>query len=213
MPSAAVDAAGTVYVVWQDCRFRAGCSSNDIVMSTSSDGTNWTAPVGIPIDAATSTVDHFIPALAVDPATSGTTASLALAYYFYPVATCTMPTCQLNVGFVSSQNGGTNWSASTTLAGPMTLSWLPNTTSGLMVGDYFATAYSGGHAYSVFAMAQANSGTTFNEAMLVNTNPLPLLQSMRATMKADSAVTRRSDHEPRKFHDLEHEHPIPRRKK
>ena len=48
LPSAAVDAAGRVYVVWQDCRFRTNCASNDIVMSTSSDGSNWTAPVGIP---------------------------------------------------------------------------------------------------------------------------------------------------------------------
>jgi hypothetical protein len=33
LPSAEVDGGGKVYVVWQDCRFRSGCSSNDIVMS------------------------------------------------------------------------------------------------------------------------------------------------------------------------------------
>ena len=31
LPSAEIDAAGTAYVVWQDCRFRSGCTSNDIV--------------------------------------------------------------------------------------------------------------------------------------------------------------------------------------
>ena len=69
-----------------------------LCMSTSSDGSNWTAPVGIPIDAVSSTVDHFIPAIAVDPATSGGSARLALTYYFYPTAQCTAATCQLNVG-------------------------------------------------------------------------------------------------------------------
>src|SRR5262249_20183148 len=34
-PTAAVDGAGTVYAVWEDCRFRSGCSSNDLIMATS----------------------------------------------------------------------------------------------------------------------------------------------------------------------------------
>jgi hypothetical protein len=214
LPSAAVDATGRIYVVWQDCRFRAGCSSNDIVLTTSSDGSNWTAPVGIPIDAVTSTVDHFIPALAVDPATSAGSAHLALTYYFYPNAGCNVSTCQLNVGFVSSADGGNTWSAPTTLSGPMNLAWLPGTLSGVMVGDYVATAYSNGHPYGVFAVAQANAGNIFNEAIFTTTNPLPQAnRSMRVAMKAQSAVERRSDHPPRKFYDLDHEHPIPRRKK
>ena len=215
LPSATVDAAGRVYVVWQDCRFRTGCASNDIVLSTSSDGSNWTAPVGIPIDAVTSTVDHFIPAIAVDPATSGGSARLALTYYFYPTAQCTATTCQLNVGFVSSQNGGNTWSAATTLAGPMSLSWLPSTSSGVMVGDYTAVAFSNGHAYAVFAVARTNSGTTFDEAIYANTNALTIAasQSAHTAMKAASAVTRNSDHEPRKFYDLDHEHPIQPQKK
>ena len=51
LPSAEVDSEGRVYVVWQDCRFRTGCGSNDIVMSTGTNGFTWTAPVRIPIDA------------------------------------------------------------------------------------------------------------------------------------------------------------------
>ena len=215
LPSASVDATGRVYVVWQDCRFRTACSSNDIVLSTSSDGSNWTAPAGIPIDAATSTVDHFIPALAVDPATSGSSARLALTYYFYPVAQCMAATCQLEAGFISSPDGGNTWSAPTMLAGPMSLSWLPNTSSGVMVGDYVATAFSNGHAFTVFAVAHANSGATFDEAIYANTNPLLATadQSLRGAMRPASAVTRSSDHGPRKFYDLDNEHPIQRRKK
>jgi hypothetical protein len=174
LPSATVDATGRVYVVWQDCRFRSGCGSNDVVISTSSDGSNWTSPTGIPIDPATSTVDHFIPIIAADPTTSGTSVRLAVTYYFYPTAQCTSATCQLELGLISSNDGGTTWSAPTTLAGPMSLSWLPNTLSGVMVGDYFATAFSNGHAYSVFAVAQANTGATFNEAIFTTTNALPL---------------------------------------
>jgi hypothetical protein len=215
LPSAAVDNTGRLYVVWQDCRFRAGCTSNDIVMSTSSDGSNWTAPVGIPIDTITSGVDHFIPALAIDPATGGATAHLTLVYYFYPNTTCTAATCQLNVGVISSQDGGNTWSAPTTLAGPMTPTWLPNTSSGLMVADYVAVAYSNAHAYGVFAVAQANFGGVFNQAIFTTANALPQSsgQSSRRVMNAESAVARNSDHKPRKFYDLDHEHPIPRRKK
>ena len=43
LPSAEMDAAGTAYVVWQDCRFRSGCTSNDIVMSKSTSETTWGA--------------------------------------------------------------------------------------------------------------------------------------------------------------------------
>jgi len=37
LPSAAVDGAGTVWVVWEDCRFRAQCATNDLVYSTSAE--------------------------------------------------------------------------------------------------------------------------------------------------------------------------------
>jgi hypothetical protein len=165
LPSAAMDAAGNVYVVWQDCSFRAACASNDLVMSTSTDGVTWTAPARIPIDATTSTVDHFIPGLGIDPATSGTTAHLGLTYYYYPQTNCTTATCALYVGFTSSLDGGNTWSAPTPLAGPMALSWLPSTFSGQMVADYIATSFAGGKAYGVFAVAKAKLGAAFDEAI------------------------------------------------
>src|SRR4029079_13322829 len=116
---------------------RPSCASNDIVMSTSADGVTWTTPVRIPLDATTSKVDHFLPALAIDPATARSSARLALLYYFYPVSACTTDTCSLNVGFVTSQDGGSSWTSPTTLVTGMALSSLPNTSSGRMVGDYF----------------------------------------------------------------------------
>ncbi len=165
LPSAAVDGAGTVWVVWEDCRFRSSCSTNDLVYSTSTDGIHWSAVARIPVDPTTSTVDHFIPGIGIDPATSGATAHVAIHYYFYSQSKCTEATCRLFVGYISSHNGGSTWNPPTRLAGPMKLSWLPNSQNGLMVGDYIATAFANGVPHGVFAVAAAKSGTTFNEAM------------------------------------------------
>ena len=165
LPSAQMDATGTTYIVWEDCSFRSSCPANDLVMSTSADGSTWTAPTRIPIDATSSGEDHFIPGLGIDPATSGGTAHLGLTYYYYPQANCTAATCALFVGFISSSDGGTTWSAPTPVAGPMSLSWLPSTDSGLMVADYIATSFAGGKAYGFFAVAKSKSGATFDEAI------------------------------------------------
>jgi hypothetical protein len=165
LPSAQRDAAGIIYVVWEDCRFRVGCPSNDLVMSTSGDGTTWSSPARIPTDATTSTVDHFIPGLGIDPATSAGTAHLGLAYYYYPQANCTNASCVLFAGFISSSDGGTSWSAPRAVAGPMSLGWLPSTDSGLMVADYISTSFVGGKAYVFFAVAKAKSGSSFDEAI------------------------------------------------
>jgi hypothetical protein len=166
LPSAEADAAGTVYVTWSDCRFRSGCPSNDIVLSKSTSETTWAAPIQVPIDPVTSTVDHFTPGIAVDRSTSGATARIGVTYYFYPSASCTASTCQLDAGFISSVNGGSTWSAATQLAGPMTLSWLPNTSQGRMFGDYISTSIPpGGNAYPILPIANAPTGSTFDLAM------------------------------------------------
>src|SRR4051794_19226184 len=108
LPSAEIDGAGTTYVAWADCRFRLSCQTNDIVLSHSlnATGTTWSSVARVPIDATGSGIDHFIPGLAVSKATSGATARLGLTYYFYPSGSS-----QLSVGFVSSSNAGSTWSA------------------------------------------------------------------------------------------------------
>ena len=145
LPSAEISGDGKIYVVWEDCRFRAGCPTagtlNDLVYVTSTNGTTWSAVQRIPIDPVTSTVDHFIPGVAVDKATSGGSIHVGVAYYFYPNTSCTFASCQLSVGYLSSTNGGSSWSAPTQLAGPMTMSWTPNTSQGRMVGDYISTSF------------------------------------------------------------------------
>ena len=166
LPSAEIDASGKVYVAWQDCRFRSGCPGNDIVMSTSTNGTSWSAVTRIPIDSVTSGADHFIPGLGVDHATSGSTAKLGLYYYFYPNANCTASTCQMSVGFISSADGGSTWSTAQTVAGPMTMAQIANTSQGTMVGDYMSCSVVNGKSVALFAVGKTpTNGQAFDEGM------------------------------------------------
>src|ERR687885_516953 len=145
LPSAEISGDGKIYVVWEDCRFRAGCPNaptpNDLVYVTSTNGTTWSAVQRIPIDPVTSTVDHLIPGVAVDKNTSGANIHVGVTYYYFPVTNCG-GSCQLKVGFISSVNGGSSWSAfSEITTSSMTMSWLPDTSQGRMVGDYISTSY------------------------------------------------------------------------
>jgi hypothetical protein len=185
LPSAEIDAAGRVYVGWEDCRFEPKCSANDIVLSSSDDGVDWSAVSRVPTDAVGSGVDHFIPGLAVDPATSGAGAHLALTYYFYPDAACTPETCELNVGFISSPDGGAHWGASIALAGPMRLADIAPTSQGSMVGDYISTSFnSGGTATTTFAIGNPHTGNVFDEGMFAPTSTLPVASAAQATRPA-----------------------------
>ncbi|HEY6290190.1 MAG TPA: sialidase family protein [Terriglobia bacterium] len=199
LPSAAVDGGGTVYVVWQDCRFRAHCSSNDIVLSTSTNGTTWTAPARIPEDPVTSTVDHFIPGIDADKTTSGSGAHLSVTYYQYSQSSCTASTCQLSPAFISSSNGGATWVAPLHLAAPMKLAWLPTTTLGTMVGDYVSTSYVNRKAFGVFAVASAKSGSTFNEAIYTTATGLSAEEGAPTFSSAEDQPIpgAKSDHPPR----------------
>jgi hypothetical protein len=174
IPSAGVDASGKVYVTWPDCRFRSGCPSNDIVMSTSTNGTTWTPVVRVPIDPVTSTADHFLAGIAVDTAASG---HIGVVYYFYPVANCTSSTCKLEVGYTSSADGGATWSPAVQLAGAFHLTGLPNTSQGYMVGDYNSADFIAGGAHTVFAIAAGSNCllgqvTSCREAMASPRQPL-----------------------------------------
>jgi hypothetical protein len=205
LPAAATDAGGTVYVAWQDCRFRTACTSNDMVLSTSGDGVTWTSPARVPIDAVTSTVDHFIAGLAIDPATSGSTAQLALTYYFYPAADCTVSTCSLKAGIILSRDGGKTWSAPTTLGSAMSLESLPDTFSGLMVGDYASAAFSGGKVYPFLAVAQTKTGSEFAEAIYTSSTGITDAGSVVRLSSANELPVpdAHSDHPPTLFRDVD----------
>ena len=178
LPTAEIAADGTVYVAWQDCRFTPKCSANDIVFSRSSDGINWSKTAKIPIDASSDIpirqADHFIPGLAVDPTTSGSTTKLALTYYFYADPSCTPATCVLQAGTISSSDAGAHWGNQDTVGPSMTLDQIANTSQGRMVGDYISTSFlpDGTYTTHVAIGKQPTGGLAFDEAMYAPSAPL-----------------------------------------
>ena len=209
MPTAQIDGGGRIYMVWPDCRFRSGCNTDDLVLTTSTNGTTWTKVTRIPIDAISSTVDHFIPGIGIDRATSGNTAHLAVTYYYYPVASCNN-SCKLYAGYTTSENGGKTWTKGKELAGPMELSWLPETQNGLMVADYLAVAYANGNPFGVFAVAKALSGGLFNEAMYTTKSPLlASAEEPRFSSRGEKPVPHAKGKYVWKYYDDDGKYPIP----
>jgi hypothetical protein len=187
LPSAEIDSAGTVYVAWADCRFRSRLhpKRHHLQRVDQRDHVG-AAPYRVPIDATGQYGRALHSGIGVDKSTSGNTARIGVTYYFYPNSSCTAATCQLNVGFISSTNGGNSWSAPTQIAGPMTLAWLPNTSQGRMFGDYISTSVlAGGNAYPVIPIASAPTGSTFHVPMFVPTGGMAIssgaLQSVKWT--------------------------------
>ncbi len=180
LPSARTDAFGKVYVVWAGCYFEADCLANetgnttdDIVMTTTTDGLTWTPLQRIPLDAIGSDVEHLTAGLAVDSYTAGNRAHLAVTYYYWADAgSCGASTCQAYVGLATSTNGGASWSMRQTLAGPTTPSWWAITESGYMTGDYITTAISADRAVAVVPIATAPTGTTLHQAMYAGSVPV-----------------------------------------
>ena len=212
LPSTAIDGAGNVYVVWSDCRFRTSCSSNDVVMSTSSNGTTWSTVTRIPIDATTSTVDHFLPGIGIDPTTSGSSAHITIVYYYFPVANCSLSTCQVYIGYTNSTNGGATWTAGTEINGPMKVGSLPVSDNGPMLADYIGVTYANGQAFSVFPGALPLQGTTYSESMYVTKTPLPALpDAPRFSAAEDQPVPEADQYRKTDFYfDDEGDRPIPR---
>jgi hypothetical protein len=164
--SVEVDAGGTVYAVWPDCTARPRCGENDLVLARSADGVSWTPPQRLPLAALDSRLDLVVPGLAVDPAGTGATTRLALAYYTLA------PDGVIDVAFSGSADGGATWSAPQRLnAETMALDWLPDTRLGHMVGDYISTSFVGGNAVPVFAVA-SRPGARFDQGMFAAVLPV-----------------------------------------
>ncbi|WP_188193479.1 sialidase family protein [Nonomuraea sp. SYSU D8015] len=190
LPSAETDAAGTVYVVWHDCRFQLYCAANDIVLATSADGAEWDFVTRVTGDGG----DHFIPGLGVDRSTSGGSARLALAYYRYPDADCTAATCRLTVAYTSSANGGRSWSAPEQVHGPMELGWLANTAQGRMAGDYISTSVvPGGNAFPAFAVAAPPAGGAFDMRTYTVSGGLPIEGGGPALLSIEAPIATGED--------------------
>jgi hypothetical protein len=210
LPSAAIDGGGVIYMSWPDCRFRSGCSENDIVYSTTTDGTHWTAVQRVPIDPVTSTVDHFIHGLGIDPNTAGSTAHIGLNYYFYPNGNCGN-SCSLRHGYIESTDGGQTWSLAAPIGGPMQLNWLPDTFSGRMVADYTATVFSNGKSFPVFALAypQISVNTPFRESIFTVKHNFSVQDNgIRVSAAQDKPVPGVKGTRVWEYYDLDHKYPI-----
>ena len=122
-----------------------------------------------------STTDLFVPALAVDRATSGRAAHLAVTYHALPQeGGCgyLLPTCTggVDVGVVTSSDGGATWKRPQRLtAEPMRLLAMADGDIGRMVGDYIATSFVRGRPMPVFSLASPLVAGELRQAIFATT--------------------------------------------
>ncbi len=143
-PSVTIDAGGKLYLTWYDCRLEGQCDANGLVLSTSTDGSNWSAPSRINTFPASASLSHVFPGIGADSSASG-----KLGLVFYTVSTAN----QIDAYYSSSSDGGTNWSTPTHLAGPMQPEWISTTARGRLIGDYTGMAFLNGVAFPTFSVA------------------------------------------------------------
>ena len=173
LPSVEVDARGTVYVAWHDCRFQQDCVANDIVLSRSGDGIGWSQPTRVPTAPLSAALNHFVPGLGVDPRTSAPRSRLAIVYHWTPTRTCGARPCPFDVGIIVSESGGARWGRPQRLsARSMPVGWISNTNSGRMTGDYLSTSFVAGRPIAVFSVAAQPRGERLRQAILA-TEPRP----------------------------------------
>ena len=107
------------------------------------------------------------------PATSGAGTHLALTYYFYPDANCGGG-CRLDVGYISSPDGGAHWGdRDAALPGRWRSARSRHTSQGPMTGDYISTSFSGGMATTLFAVGRDAHAAAFDDRSRDQTNRGP----------------------------------------
>ena len=101
---------GNVYVAWEDCRFRAECAANDIVFSRSSDGVNW-SPVRAPDRPREQRRGPLHPRPGRRSHDRGRQRARRTDVLLLSERGLRATTCQLDVGYISSPDGGAHWGA------------------------------------------------------------------------------------------------------
>jgi hypothetical protein len=169
LPSAEIDAAGTIYVAWHDCRFRTGCRTtapNDVVFVSSPDGRTWSRTRRVPTAPALDGLDHFVVGLGVDATTRGASARLGLAFSVLTPRGCQLASCLVQQYFISSATAGRTWSTPEALASPQPLTAYPPTSGGRFLGDYISTSFAAnGVAVPVFGGASAPFDGGFHQGV------------------------------------------------
>jgi hypothetical protein len=170
--SAAVDARGRLYAVWQSCRFRKACVGNDLVLSTSANGSSWSSPRRLRLGAG----DHVVPGLAVAAAKPGRAVRLGLAYYVISNDACRLANCRLTPYFTSSTNGGRAWTRPLRLWASIAYRWLAQAPPGqAFIGDYSSTTYVGKVAWSAIGVAtKPTKGRRHHSIAVARIRPIDL---------------------------------------
>lgn len=150
LPSAELGPGGRVWAAWHDCASRDS-SDNAVFVSTSADGTTWSPPI-----AVTRGRNAVLPALGYD----GVSGRMAIAYMRARAAGIDV---ELTVS--SPQGTGTFDTPRRLSAESMPLRWMPNTTSGRMLGDYISVHYAGGRPLVVWVLASQPVGGRFRQAV------------------------------------------------
>ena len=149
LPSADVDSAGRIWATWHDCQ-GPRAPANDVFVATSAEGASWTNRM--PVTAGRNAV---LPAIGVD----ATTGRVAIAYHRIGPA-------GVDVELVESRGNATRWGPARRLsARSMQLAWMPDTTSGRMLGDYISVHYASGRPLAVWVLASEPVGTSFRQAV------------------------------------------------
>ncbi len=149
LPSAEVDATGRFWATWHDCA-SPGASGNAVFVATSADGARWSAPI-----AVTRARDAVLPAIGIDAATG----RVAIAYMRSRAA-------GIDVELTISPGAPGTWALPRRLsAQSMPLRWMPDTTSGRMLGDYISVHYARGRPLVVWVLANEPVGSSFRQAV------------------------------------------------
>lgn len=149
LPAADVDPGGRVWATWHDCASR-GAASNSVFVSTSADGSSWTAPT-----AVTRGRNALLPAIGIDAVTG----RVAIAYM-------RSRTAGIDVELTDSPGVATAFRPPRRLsAQSMPLRWMPDTTSGRMLGDYISVHYAGGRPLVAWVLASEPVAGSFQQAV------------------------------------------------
>jgi hypothetical protein len=155
LPSLDVDRHGRLLLAWPDCRFRTGCSGDDIVLSTSVDGLTWTGAARITRGAGS----YIVPGIAADQA-SDRLAVVALV----------VSAGRLGAALAVSRDGGAHWGAPRRLdAQPMSLSWAARAGESAFLGDYLSASWVGGRAFGFVPLALPPRGRVLRQSLYAGT--------------------------------------------
>ena len=128
----------------------------DLLLVSSADGVNWSAPVRIATGPATVNTYYALPGLAANPSRPQ---QLAMAYY-------RLRGEAIDAYFVSSNDDGAHWSAPRRLSPQsMSRSWMPDTQYGPMLADYISTSYVNGRPIPIVVLAGRPRGAQLQQSV------------------------------------------------